>query len=304
MAGFKDFSVNRSDFDCVSAAAVAGCESLLEDFDPLHATKQERPVLPPPHVAEEEEEEEEAGERDDNLCSLSVTHPTPDNSPKVPKSSNPFRISGDFSQSNPFDSPVLSSTQSLKKDDMRHCISDSNLLNLENEISHRSIDQLDPLVTRSEEDLSTTSDSQRHCVASELSESCTLQPTPSSSLDDLNEESDEDALDYKNRRTRSTESSPTMDERKQIRKKGLSFLSHSVSKPETNNVNMNSPELSGRKRGRDRSASKAPPSKAGWVSRFRPGVSVPIPGMSARESIMQAELRQRAKDFCTPIQVR
>lgn len=44
--------------------------------------------------------------------------------------------------------------------------------------------------------------------------------------------------------------------------------------------------------------------KSKWVSRYRPGVPIALPGESARESIMQAELRHREEEFCNPKQLR
>ena len=44
--------------------------------------------------------------------------------------------------------------------------------------------------------------------------------------------------------------------------------------------------------------------KSKWVSRYRPGVPIPLPGESARESIMQAELRHKEDEFCCPRQLR
>ena len=60
--------------------------------------------------------------------------------------------------------------------------------------------------------------------------------------------------------------------------------------PHSCQANMDQPELASRLT----SSLKASSSK--WVSRYRPGV--PVPMANARESIVQAELRQREKDFC------
>lgn len=73
--------------------------------------------------------------------------------------------------------------------------------------------------------------------------------------------------------------------------------------------------LSSSRGGRWRAGSRAPTSSGGtskgggrkksqWVSRYRPGVPIAVPGESARESIMQAELRHREEEFCDPKQLR
>ena len=61
-------------------------------------------------------------------------------------------------------------------------------------------------------------------------------------------------------------------------------------------ANMDQPELASK----ITSSLKASSSK--WVSRYRPGV--PVPMSNARESIVQAELRQREKDFCDRMTLR
>ncbi len=57
---------------------------------------------------------------------------------------------------------------------------------------------------------------------------------------------------------------------------------------------------------RARTQSQAPARYAtkGWVSRYRPGLPVSIQGQSSRESLMQAELRQKEKEFCDPMDIR
>ena len=136
---------------------------------------------------------------------------------------------------------------------------------------------------------------------------------PMSSLDAGLSSGEEESLDYKNRRVRSTEGSPRSKRRSDTVTKfrnRLDFLAPSSSKPSVSKVNMNSPELSKSRRGRsrDRSASRplaspVPMRKATrWISRYRPGVSVPTD--SPRECIVQAELRQKEKEFCTSQQLR
>ena len=96
------------------------------------------------------------------------------------------------------------------------------------------------------------------------------------------------------------------------RKHRLEFLNPSGIKPMTSRANMKSPELSRRgtrlNKSRDRSKSAAvglvKGKKSQWVSRYRPGVPIPIPGETARESIMQSELRHREKEFCNSIKMR
>jgi len=117
-------------------------------------------------------------------------------------------------------------------------------------------------------------------------------------------------------RCRSNETSPVLERKSNSpsfsRKRRLEFLNPSGIKPMTSRVNMKSPELSRRgtrlNKNRDRSKSLAVGTMKGrksqWVSRYRPGVAVPIPGETARESIMQSELRHREKDFCNSIKTR
>ena len=148
----------------------------------------------------------------------------------------------------------------------------------------------------------------------------------------LEENEDNDVMtinDYfktsEQRQVRSTETSPTMGRstetspvmgRKGISKLGpkhkLEFLNPSGIKAVTNKTNSRSPDIrlnrKGLSRSRERSKSAAVPHVnakcSQWVSRYRPGVAVPIPGATARESIMQSELRHREKEFCTPVQLR
>ena len=60
--------------------------------------------------------------------------------------------------------------------------------------------------------------------------------------------------------------------------------------PHSCQANMDQPELA------SKITSSLKVSSSKWVSRYRPGV--PVPMSNARESIVQAELRQREKDFC------
>ena len=147
------------------------------------------------------------------------------------------------------------------------------------------------------------------------------------------EEGLNDPLDYKSRRSRSTDNSPT--QLRKVIKQGsidsnfstrLDFNSLSGSgKPQTSKAGMRNPEMSSSQRltstssvssrggGRRRAGSRIPtlPSfgttkgkKSKWVSRYRPGVPIALPGESARESIMQAELRHREEEFCNTKQLR
>ncbi len=67
-----------------------------------------------------------------------------------------------------------------------------------------------------------------------------------------------------------------------------------------------SPPQRSRVHSRPRTQSRAPVAYAtkGWVSRYRPGLPVSVQGESARESIMQSELRHREKEFCDPMDIR
>ena len=119
--------------------------------------------------------------------------------------------------------------------------------------------------------------------------------------------------------TRSNETSPTARRRgkhSDTNKLNLDDSNYSTVKCLTSPAGvMRSPELSGKhgrrilNKNRDRSKSAAVPSavanqKSLWVSRFRPGIPVPVPGETARESIMQSELRHREKEFCSELQIR
>ncbi len=131
----------------------------------------------------------------------------------------------------------------------------------------------------------------------------------SSSEDDLL-----DKLDYKTRRARTVHNSSLQQEiaLETFRMK-LDFLAPSAVKPGMSKVEMKSPDLSSRRRGKSRDRSGSRPmvvahsspqlvKKTSWVSRYRPGV--PVPAGSARESIVQAELRRKERDFCIHKEIR
>ena len=308
---------------------------MLADFDPLFKINHDAP-----------EASSEDSEQQSKLVDFSVTRPTPENSPRIPAANNPFQVP----PGNPFattSSPTPNHLGLVEPPDIRHCISDSNLLTLESEYRQRPLNQLEPLVTRSEEDL-TSVDGQveRHCVAGSGYDPDLYQPPQGEELEHSGERdssdetgngqsdldrrpqqldtqslnlantrprrlaevhranSEEDILDYKNRRVRSMDHSPSPGgggsrrlPREQFQQR-LGFHSPSGTKALVSRVNMTSPVLSRRRAtSRDRSSSKPPPPQSAWVSRYRPGV--PVPSQSARESIVQAELRQREKEFCS-----
>lgn len=223
------------------------------------------------------------------------------------------------------------------KRSMKHCISDTNLNKLKQEYSPMPLGGPieSPLMTRSQEDLTATTGepSPRHCVAKSPHASPSIDRKQQDDKDQLSrslffvklEENDWVNLgdnfvmsDVPGRDVRSQDSSPTQNKRGVLRhgsKHKLEFLNPSGIKAVTNKVNMRSPELSGRhnrkglNRSRERSKSAAIPplqniKSSQWVNRYRPGVAVPIPGETARESIMQSELRHREKEFCIPVQLR
>ena len=265
-----------------------------------------------------------------------MTEPSPESSPVLPqhRSSNPFRASGDYSNINPFaDSFTLSHspTDSLPEangrppHDIRHCTSETNLSKLKKEYQPlRSLGEVEPLFTRSEEDLLSSAADGRHCIANTDSHGRVNGEGSQKAV--------KDPLDYKSRRSRSTNTSPTQLRKSQNQgsidsefQTRLEFnLSSSSLEPLASKANMRNPELSNRQhqitsspsRGRRRGGSRAPPpppsSSIGtsksrsskWVSRYRPGVPIAVSGESARESIMQAELRHREEQFCNPKQLR
>lgn len=178
--------------------------------------------------------------------------------------------------------------------------------------------------------MSSTAES-RHCMADTDNHrhiNGGLDSPRSGSREGLN-----DPLDYVSRRSRSTDNSPT--QLRKVIKQGsidsnfstrLDFNSLSGSgKPQTSKAGMRNPEMSGSQQrltstssvssrgGRRRAGSRIPPlpsfgttkgKKSKWVSRYRPGVPIALPGESARESFMQAELRRREDEFCNPKQLR
>ena len=310
---------------------------MLEDFDPLHEKELDDAMESKPDQPLKQS------------VSLSVTGATPESSPLLSAPANPFSadpptrspFTTDLPLRNPFSSPSppLRNPILPEQQEMRHCISDSNLLALQSEHRFHSLNHLEPLVTRSEEDLLTSLDGQgeRHCVAEEPehcllppmneTEACLLEQSGTTRSGDTGREevnreemedtvdkqsdrrqinldapsgqsvaevqhsgSEEDLLDYKNRRVKSTENSPTDGRNRKLTKESvvrfqrrLEFRSRSGLRPLVSKVNMTSPVLS-----RKRASS--------WVSRYRPGI--PVPALSARESIVQDELRQREKEFC------
>ena len=338
-----------------------GCESLLDDFDPLRSQPvsipaQTTPPPPPqqPPTADSTSHQTVPDQLDKEpihvpkIVELSITTASPSSSPDMQRrrSSNPFRVSGDFSNMNPFDdsfvpNPYLSATtDSLPQPngrtplDMRHCTSETNLSSLKKEYQPlRALGEVEPLVTRSEEDiLSSTADS-RHCMVDVDSHRHINGDLESPERGTGSQNSINDPLDYKNRRSRSSENSPTLLRKVPMHQGSvdsafstrMNFNSMTSSlKPLASKADMSTPELSGRPqrvtissantRGRRRAGSKAPPPSSGttrsrhkksrWVSRYRPGVPIAVPGESARESIMQAELRHREEEFCDPKQLR
>ena len=296
---------------------------MLEDFDPLHNKNGDDASQSDPDQPLQQP------------VGLSVTGATPENSPLLSAPANPF--SADPPTRNPFSSPSppLRNPSRPEQQEMRHCISDSNLLALQSEHRFHSLNHFEPLVTRSEVDLLTSLDGQeeRHCVAGDPehcllneTEQCLLEQSGTARSGDMGREkvnreeledtvdkqsnrsqiksfslntpnlrvqsaaevqhssSEEDLLDYKNRRVKSTETTPTDGRNRKLTKESIvQFRSRSGPRPLVSKVNMTSPVLN-----RKRASS--------WVSRYRPGV--PVPTLSARESIVQAELRQKEKEFC------
>ena len=179
---------------------------------------------------------------------------TPDASPTVSRppphslaSYNPFRMSTDISDTNPFaptssdpfppvdSEPLLSPNRK----DMRHCISESNL----SKLKHETVDHTHLIASRSQENLTDMGSKDRHCVAGK-----------EAALTEEEEDLENDPLDYKNRRVnRSIENSPSMV-RKNTRnsllqfRPRLDFLAPSSSKPLLSSVSMDTPEISNGKR--------------------------------------------------------
>lgn len=200
-----------------------GCETLLDDFDPLRETVsvqlKESVVLDPSPQSERPD--------------IAVTNCTPDTS------YNPFRMSTDISDTNPFaltssdTFPVWNSTPFLTSSskDMRHCISDTNLFKLE----YTADNSTSRIASRSQEDVTDSLSKERHCVAED-------NPTLAKEI------LENDPLDYKNRRVnRSQETSPSSG-RKTIRngepqtKPRPDFLNSSPGKPLASGASMELPE--------------------------------------------------------------
>ena len=311
----------------------SGCE-LLENFDPLHQTSTSQVSTPsplPPSVS-----------RPDSDVELTVTNASPDPSPPLPRhKESPFHAPD--ASSNPFlTSDYRTGSQDNLADGidkgLKHCISDTNLTKLKQEYKPAQTSGLmDTLYTRSEEDLTATTVGEeltpRHCIAAETQHQL-RNVTPKASkkhtqddderlskslffvkLDDWEVFEDSNDKPAPQAKVRSNETSPTPG-RKGTSKYGskhkLEFLNPSGIKPITSKANSRSPDLRRRGIGRSRDRSKSAAVMQGqaitkrsqWVSRYRPGVAVPIPGETARESIMQSELRHREKEFCSPVQLR
>ena len=247
---------------------------------------------------------------------------------------NPFDDSFTALPYSPSGSELLPQANGRPPHDIRHCTSETNLSKLKKEYQPlRTLGEVEPLVTRSEEDLLSSTAESRHCMVDadghrHINGGLLGSPERTNgSRDSLN-----DPLDYKSRRSRSTDNSPTQL-RKTMKQSSIdsnfstrfdfNSLSSSV-QPQVSKASVRNPELSNHQQrftstsstssrgGRWRAGSRAPlPSsgttrgkKSKWVSRYRPGVPIALPGESARESIMQAELRHREEEFCNPKQLR
>ena len=161
------------------------CESLLQDFDPLHQPDAHRQLpeqLPDGSRPQSQSQpqyqlqtqfpgqepvaiEVTGTSCEDDVCHLSKPFQTSD--PPRPTSG----FDDDFNPLLPTTTPSPSLSDpgvTSEPTDLRHCTSDSNLLKLGKRYQTRAYDKMDPLVTRSEEDL-TLVDAQghgnRHCVA-------------------------------------------------------------------------------------------------------------------------------------------
>lgn len=170
----------------------------MDDFDPLRSTssksdetsssEQPQPV-PPSRRRESSNPIPVPNSNDDDndlrvlrapkIVELSVTEATPDSSPTLShrRLSNPFRVSDDFTNVNPFDdsfvplshSPsgpeLLPQANGRPPHDIRHCTSETNLSKLKKEYQPlRTLGEVEPLVTRSEEDLLSNTAESRHCM--------------------------------------------------------------------------------------------------------------------------------------------
>lgn len=251
--------------------------------------------------------------------------------------SNPFLTSDRSGSTTPSSDFIL-----LRDKGLKHCISDTNLNKLKQEYKPiLPVGHLDALITRSEEDLGATvgEPSPRHCIATKPARAPQRNGKSAKQHSDddrlskssffvkldeweMFETAGTKISDNSLPRAHSTETSPTQD-RKGTSKYGskhrLEFLNPSGIRAITSKVNVRSPELSGRQNrkgrnhSRDRSKSSAllqnsvklgTVKSSQWVNRYRPGVAVPVPGETARESIMQSELRHREKEFCSPVMLR
>ena len=212
---------------------LVGCESLLDDFDPLRkqSTSEAPPTKPPepqpPSEPIEVPTTQDGGDRllPPKIVELSITVPSPDSSPTLQprRSSNPFRVSDDLSNINPFtDSftsgpfPSNATTDSLTQAngrpplDIRHCTSETNLAKLKKEYQPlRTLGEVEPLVTRSEEDLLSSTAESRHCMVDVDSHRHLNGGLGSPQRNGGSQERVNDPLDYKSRRSRSSENSPT-----------------------------------------------------------------------------------------------
>lgn len=225
----------------------SGCESLLDDFDPLRsgtitskaASQQEEGAKELASKTTTDSKKQDRINADrisadstseqlqvSKIVELSVTEPSPESSPiPIPRrSSNPFRVSGDFSNVNPFSDSFSSSspfsstvmTDSLTQPngmvphDIRHCTSETNLSKLKKEYQPlRTLGEVEPLVTRSEEDLLSSTAESRHCMVDVDSHRHINGGLGSPKRRSGSRETINDPLDYKSRRSRSNENSPT-----------------------------------------------------------------------------------------------
>lgn len=221
-----------------------GCESLLDDFDPLRLQPTPPQPTPPQPIPSQPipsqpqqlqqtmesidstsvpREDEVTCELPPRIIELSITEASPGSSPILAarRSSNPFRVSGDFSNINPFDDsfnpfPPTPTTDLLYQSngspthDIRHCTSETNLSKLKKEYQPlRTLGEVEPLVTRSEEDLLSSSAENRHCMVDVDTHRHLNGGLGSPQRSSGSQEAINDPLDYKSRRARSTENSPT-----------------------------------------------------------------------------------------------
>lgn len=189
--------------------------------------------IPPPKPQEEQvsgsieatpvQKEQRDRELPSKIVELSVTEASPSSSPILAprRSSNPFRVSGDFSDINPFadsfnpfaPSPttdLLHQANGGPSHDIRHCTSETNLSKLKKEYQPlRTLGEVEPLVTRSEEDLLSSTAENRHCMVDVDTHRHLNGGLESPQRSMGSQEAIDDPLDYKSRRSRSSENSPT-----------------------------------------------------------------------------------------------